>query len=246
MRLTIGLVAVFALFQWSAQRLGSDRGQAGLLVGALVVCATLAVERVAFGQPIRTAARTLGLGRPRAMGMIAAGAIGISLLLLLTLTLLSSGRPFGFVDRWLLLIPGLFAQAGIAEETLFRGYLFGRLRIGRSFWSAAAVSMLPFVAVHLILFASMPWPLALAALTLSVVMSFPFARLFELGGRTIWAPALVHFVVQGAMKVLVLTDDVAAWLPLAWIAASAVLPMGVFLIPVGARDSGLGVRYRDP
>ena len=52
-------------------------------------------------------------------------------------------------------LPGLFAQAGIAEELLFRGYLFGHLREGRSFWRAALLSMPPFLAVHLLLFFQM-------------------------------------------------------------------------------------------
>jgi hypothetical protein len=39
----------------------------------------------------------------------------------------------------------------------------------------------------------MSWPVALAAVGLAVVLSFPLAYLFELGGRTIWAPAILHF-----------------------------------------------------
>ena len=76
---------------------------------------------------------------------------------------------------WVWLLPGLFAQAGIAVEALFRGYLFGRLRRSRSFWRAAALATAPFVVVHLILFATMPWPIALAAVLLSVILSFPGA-----------------------------------------------------------------------
>ena len=133
--------------------------------------------------------------------------------------------------------PGLFAQAGIAEEALFRGYLFGRLRRGRSFWHAAALAAVPFVLVHLILFATMPWQVALAAVLLSVILSFPLAYLFELGGNTIWAPALLHFTVQGAIKVLELPGDTA--LPLVWMAASAALPYLVFLFrPAGHQTPG--------
>lgn len=61
LRLVLGLVAVFVLFQSSANILRSDRGQAGLVVGALVVAATIAVERVFFGQRVVAAARALGL-----------------------------------------------------------------------------------------------------------------------------------------------------------------------------------------
>jgi membrane protease YdiL (CAAX protease family) len=135
------------------------------------------------------------------------------------------------MDGWVWLIPGLFAQAGIAEETLFRGYLFGRLRTGRTFWRAAALSMVPFVAVHLVLFITMPFWVAMAALMLAVVTSFPMAQLFELGGSTIWPPALMHFVVQGTVKVTVLSGEASAAFPLVWMLASAVLPLFVFLVP---------------
>jgi membrane protease YdiL (CAAX protease family) len=138
------------------------------------------------------------------------------------------GAPLALHPGWTWLLPGLFAQAGIAEEALFRGFLFGRLRRGRSFWRAAVLSAGPFVAVHLVLFATMPWPVALAAVLLSVVLSFPLAHLFELGGNTVWAPALLHFTVQGAVKVMEVPGDAA--LPLVWMAACAVLPFAVFLV----------------
>ncbi len=35
------------------------------------------------------------------------------------------------------------AQAGIAEEVLFRAYLYGQPRDGRSFWRAAALASGP-------------------------------------------------------------------------------------------------------
>jgi hypothetical protein len=41
-RLLCGLAIVFALFQWLAEALGSDRGQAGLVVGIVVVLAIVA------------------------------------------------------------------------------------------------------------------------------------------------------------------------------------------------------------
>ena len=140
------------------------------------------------------------------------------------------------VPGWAWLVPGLFAQGGIAEEILFRGYLFAHLRRGRSFWRAAGLSMLPFVAVHLLLFLSMPWPIALAALVLSVVLSFPLAHLFELGGHTIWGPALLHFVVQATVKVVVVTGDDGAAFPLVWMAASAAGAQLVLLVPRAAPD----------
>jgi hypothetical protein len=58
-------------------------------------------------------------------------------------------------------------------------------------------------------------------------MSFPLARLFELGGNTIWALALLHATAQGAIKVLELPGYSA--MPLVWMAASAAIPYLVFL-----------------
>jgi len=141
------------------------------------------------------------------------------------LFLRSTGTSAAVASDALLLAPGLFAQAGVAEEILFRGYLFGRLRRGRSFWRAAWLSMIPFVAVHLFLFFTMPWPLALAALLLYAVLSFPLAHLFELGGGTIWAPALLHFVIQGTVKVLIMSGPDSMLFPFVWMASSTMLPM---------------------
>ena len=78
-------------------------------------------------------------------------------------------------------IPGLFAQAGIAEEVLS--------------------SRLP-----LVIF-------GVRARSRAVVLGHQ---------------ALVHFVVQGAIKVIVDPGDL---LPVAWMAASAALPLLVFLAP---------------
>ena len=200
LRLLLGLAAVFGLFQWSAVALGSDLGQAGLIVGALVVAATLVVERVLFGQGLKPAALAVGFGRPRTTGLAVAVAICAALWLVAFVFIRATGSSAAFRPGALALVPGLFAQAGVAEEVLFRGYLFGRVRRGRSFWRAASLSMLPFVAVHLLLFATMPWPIALAALILAVVLSFPLAHLFELAGSTMWAPALLHFVIQGTSR----------------------------------------------
>ena len=74
-RLLAGLVAVFVVFQWSAHTLGSDRGQAGLIVGALVVAGTIGVERLLFDRSIARAASSLGLGRSRVVGLIVAAGV---------------------------------------------------------------------------------------------------------------------------------------------------------------------------
>jgi hypothetical protein len=126
---------------------------------------------------------------------------------------------------------GLAAAGGLAEEVLFRGYLFRRLREGHPFRQAAMLAALPFVAVHLMLFLSLPWAVALTAVLIAVVLSFPLSHLFEMGRNTIWAPAIAHFVIQGAIKMVGAAGDSGALLPLVWMAASAGLPQLVFLLP---------------
>lgn len=231
LKLVASLCLVFALLQGAASALGSDCGQAGLLVGLLVVAALLCVERLVFHQSFTASIHALGLGLPPPRGFLAAGALSLLLLLVIPVFAQAMRAPLAFYPGWVSLLPGLFAQAGIAEETLFRGYLFGHLRRGHSFWRAAALATVPFTVVHLLLFVTLPWPIALAAVLLAVALSFPLAYLFELGGGTVWAPALVHFVVQGAFKVVVISGASGAALPLVWMAASAAFPYLVFLVP---------------
>ena len=134
-----------------------------------------------FRQPPGPAARSVGLGRPRAGGLTTAAAVCVGLLLVVPVFAKVTADSPTFLPGWWRLLPGLFAQAGIAEEVLFRGYLFGRLRKGRSFWRAAGLSILPFAAVHLVLFSTMPWSIALAALMLSVVLSDPTGASLRVG-----------------------------------------------------------------
>jgi membrane protease YdiL (CAAX protease family) len=229
LRLLLGLIVVFALFHGSAMALGSDLGQAGLIVGLLVVAATLTAERILLRDTDHLPPSRRALGMPDTRGLLAASAICVVLLFVVLMFVPATGASVSFLPGWVSLLPGLFAQAGVAEEILFRGYLFGHLRRGRSFWRAATVSMLPFAAVHVLLFLTMPWPIALAALLLSVALSFPLAHLFELGGGTIWAPAMLHFVIQGTVKVLVFPGEGASIFPLVWMVASALIPWFSFL-----------------
>ena len=229
-KMLFGLIAVFALFQWSASALGSVRGEAGVIVGLIVVAATLVAERYLFSRSFKEAAKAIGLGRPNGYGLLVA--LGVSALLLLTVPvfLLLSGAHVNMFPGWLSLLPGLFFQAGIAEETLFRGYLFGHMRQRHTFWKAAEYAAVPFVLVHLFMFYSVHWSLAVASILLAVVMSFPLSKLYEMGGDTMWAPAIVHFVAQGAVKVLVISGDSSTLFLFIWIAASASIPLTVFVL----------------
>ena len=222
---------IFALFHWTANALGSDRGQFGVLVGQLVVVAIIFAEKILFGKSFKESVKFIGLTRPNKIGLLTVLVICLLMLLAVFIFALATNSTFSFYPDWYWLVPGLFFQAGIAEETLFRGYLFGHIRQKYTFWKAATLAAFPFIFVHLILFYTMPFPIAAASIILSIITSFPFAYLFELDGKTIWSPAILHFVVQGTLKVLVATDE-SAWLfPFFWMTVCALIPLTAFAVP---------------
>jgi len=227
--LLIGFGLVFIAFQVVATWLGSVRGEWGLVVCAVVLSGLAIVEMLAFGTPPDALAARLGLGRTQFCALAMAVLLSAVLVAVVPVRAWVTGTQMTVQPGWTWLVPGLFAQAGIAEEALFRGYLFGRLRAAHSFWRAAGLSVLPFAVAHLYLLATMPPTIALASIALSVVIAFPLAHLYEAGGRTIWAPALLHFAVQGTLKLLEVQGDHT--LPLIWIAASAIVPWAAFLCP---------------
>jgi membrane protease YdiL (CAAX protease family) len=201
-----------------------------LLVCALVIVATLVVERLLFKTGLRQAARRLGLGYPNPRVMAVALLVCLILLAFFPLFSLVTGAPVTVRSDWLWLVLGLFAQHGLAEELLFRGFTFGHLREGRTFWRAAWLSLVPFVAVHLLLLTSLSLPLALASISLAVASSLPFAYLFDRGYRTIWAPALLHFAVH-TIKLVNIPEAFYTPAAVAWMVLCAVVPYLVFALP---------------
>jgi membrane protease YdiL (CAAX protease family) len=90
----------------------------------------------------------------------------------------------------------VFLFNGVAEELAWRGYVFGALREGRTFWRAVLLSMPLLALTHV--------PIVLNSGLAGRDRrdgrrrghTLPFAYLYELGGRTIWAPALVHAAID--------------------------------------------------
>lgn len=220
--------ALFALMNWSAGALKSFRGEAGLAIGALMLAAVLVADRSLFARSWRASVQALGITRPSAFGMITALTICALLVVTLPLAAFALRTPLTLRPDWLWLAPGLLAQAGLAEELLFRGLVYGRVRDGRPFWRSVVLALPPFMLAHVLLLLTMPLALAIASLALSIVLTPALCRLYELGGRTIWAPALLHAFVQGAIKLVDIDGD-ATSLALAWMGASAALPYLAFL-----------------
>jgi membrane protease YdiL (CAAX protease family) len=223
-----GVIAVWLVFDRLAAYTKSVRGEAGLLVCAVVCGALLSIERVVHRRGPVAALKALGCGAPRARAMFMALAVATAIVAALPLAASLTKTPLALRSDWLGSVPGLFAQAGLAEELLFRGYLFGQLRESRPFWRAALLALPPFLLVHLVLFATMSFPVAAAATLLSLVVSFPLARLYDLGGATVWAPAVVHAVIQGGIKIVDIPEDRMVVVATIWMAASMLMPWLAF------------------
>ena len=90
--------------------------------------------------------------------------------------------------------------------------------------------MLVMAITHLLLFATLPFLVALAATLVAVVISFPLSQLYALGGNTIWGPALAHAVVQGAIKLVVFPVELQLGAQIVWMVLCVVLPLLAFIV----------------
>jgi membrane protease YdiL (CAAX protease family) len=227
---SIGFVALWLLLDRTAAMLGSTRGEMGLLVCLIVLIAAMLVEILATRASPVTVLSALGLDRAKSVGVLWSVAICAAMLCFYPFYAIATGVDLRLRPDWLMLLPGLFAQGGVAEEVVFRGFLFRHVRTGRSFHRAAILSSIPFIAVHLLLFLSMDFAIALAALLVAVSISFPLAWLFEKSGNSVWPPALVHFIVQGSIKLVDVPGEEFLVMAIAWMLLSASAPWAFFLV----------------
>ena len=106
---------------------------------------------------------------------------------------IATGVPIVLRSDWVWILVGAVALNGLAEETLFRGFVFGHLRqAGQSFWRAGFTSLLIFAVVHLYLFTANPPLVAGLATMVAIGAALPLAFLYERAGNTIWAGAVLH------------------------------------------------------
>jgi membrane protease YdiL (CAAX protease family) len=197
-----GFVVLWVVLDRIAAATGSTSGEAGIAVCAGVIVAAVAIEWLLSGRSPVKAAAALGLGAPNARSLVATIVIAGLLLSFYPVFATITGAELSLRDGWVVLLPGLFAQGGIAEETVFRGFLFRRLRGADGFWRGALRAAAPFVLVHLALFLNLDFPIALAAVALSLIVSFPLSWLFAVSGGSVWPGALLHFIVQGSIKLV--------------------------------------------
>lgn len=86
----------------------------------------------------------------------------------------------------------LVVLAPVAEELLFRGYLYGKLRNNFSVWLAVLVTSLTFGVAHLWGGEHLQWAVAVDTFALSLAMSV--AREYT---GALWVPIMVHMIKNG-------------------------------------------------
>jgi membrane protease YdiL (CAAX protease family) len=226
----VAFVVLWLVLDRSAAFLGSYRGEAGVSVCAITLAAALAAESALSRRRPFPALMELGLKAPRLDALAWSLVLGAAMLAFYPAYSMATGAQVDLHPQWSILAIGIFAQAGIAEEAVFRGFLFRRIREGRTFWRAALIAAIPFIAVHALLFFTMDFPIALASLLLAVSVSFPLAWLFERSGGSVWPCALVHAVVQGSIKLVVVDDAAFTLMAVLWMCASGIVPWALFLL----------------
>lgn len=218
-------------------------GRLGLVILAVTLGAAALVEVVFHRTPAHEVVKLLGFGRPRVRALLAAAAVSAAILGVFPLFTLVTGLSLGLRSNWPWLLIGIFAFHGLAEELTWRGYAFRRLRAGRSFWRAVLWTMPLVAAAHVPVIAGNGLAIGAGAMVVATVTSLPLAYLYETGGRTIWAPALVHTAID-SFKLVVVTGAAAPMFSLLIIAVSLLAPLLVFTIPRRAFDPDAATCYR--
>lgn len=170
------------------------------LSAIICFCVTVKIVMTLKSEGLLESLEYLGFKKPNVRQLLAGLIILVpmaGLFLLLHEALLQKGWPVENYNGLKGYCIKLFFVACILEETIFRGFLFQILRVGRSFWSAAMLSGLLWAFFHIT--GLIPGYSTSASLILVcgqmyqvVLSSIPAAYLFERGGNNIWGWMLVH------------------------------------------------------
>lgn len=229
-RTTIAFAVIYVVFDRLAAVLGSTRGEWGLVVCAVILVLTARAEHQLTGVSFRDSVRAIGLGAPPVRALAAGFAFSLALIACLPLLARLTGSTLAVRDGAMWLAVGMFAQGGVAEETLFRGFMYRHLREGRAFWRAAFLSAVPFTVAHVPLLFTLAPAVALLSLGMAIAVSFPLAWLFDRANNSVWPAAIIHATIQGGIKVLVDEAPTFQRLALAWVAIGLIGSWLLFLL----------------
>jgi membrane protease YdiL (CAAX protease family) len=226
------LLGFFSL--WGALYASGAAQGGGVAYGLLALSLTGAVaalwEHFAFATPARALLGSLGFGRPTGRSLLMGAAVSAAVLTFYPGYVLVSGTELTLRSDWLWLAIGLFAYHGLAEELVWRGYAFRRLRQGRSF-GAAIVRTMPLIAItHVPIVITNGPAVGLFAITVAVVTCLPFGYLWERGGQTIWAAAMLHASIDAFKLFEVPGGEAGVVFSISLAMVSIFVPLGVVVL----------------
>jgi membrane protease YdiL (CAAX protease family) len=234
-RIVLGFAVIYAVYFGSALPLAAVEPTLSALARTLLTLASVVVlELSLFRQPVARAMGRLGLSWPGARWLGVAAVAGAPLVLFFPIYSALTGTAWSLPVGWLWTYFGYVAVSGLAEEVMFRAFLFGRLRAGRGFWAAATLAMAAFTAVHLLLFFRVNLFVAVAATLLAAAGAYPLAYLYERAGGSVWPCVLLHSLAH-LITIVTWADGGALTAPLAFMAVAAVSPWLVFAFGQGAK-----------
>jgi membrane protease YdiL (CAAX protease family) len=170
------------------------------------VGAILVTERVLFSDTLKDALRALGFVRARKSTLTVVLIACLPMWAFLPLFAWTNGNAFDLRPEWLSLLLGVVLVNGVTEEVIHRGFVFGHLRRGRSFATAATVSAMIFAAQHLYIIVTMGWMIGLASVLLAALLAYPLAFVFD-RGNSIAGPAILHTSSNAPVMLFALPED---------------------------------------
>jgi membrane protease YdiL (CAAX protease family) len=203
------LVWLMKLLQVPLESVNSTVLETILTVLVYVVTILLVIGLPYLVKKIKTTRAEIGLTRYPLWKDILITPAGLIIYLLLSAILLYSlsglwpvinvaqKQDVGFNDvvqqyQLILAFLSLVIIAPIAEELLFRGYLFGKLKKTTPIWLAIIVTSLVFGVFHLFNSGTLAWNLAIDTFALSIILC-----LLRVVTGNIWASILLHMVKNG-------------------------------------------------
>jgi len=183
---------------WAAldQLVTSPPNVASALISLGAALAVLVVGELVFGHgSVRSLPLRLGFGRPAPRAIVAATVVGGAVVVtyLAGATLLDI--PVELRSNWPMVLVAAMLFHGLAEELVWRGFVFGHLRRSADFWPAV-VRLVPLIALtHVPIILGNGLGLGVLAVMSAAVTCLPFAYLWERGRHTIWGPTILHGLV---------------------------------------------------
>ena len=193
----VGFVGTFLAAWLVLDRLVAAPPAAPNAAIALLASTTVLVvgERVTAGTPLRDIAARLGLGRPRGRAVVAAALVGAAVVATYVGGAALAGIDLELRSNWPSVLLGALLFHGVAEEMVWRGYVYGAFRRTATFRRAVVRSMPLIALTHVPIIAGNGLGVGGLAVLSAIVTCLPLAHLYDRGGRTIWAPAIVHGLI---------------------------------------------------